>query len=99
MVIVLIVVVVYLIWSGSGCASEDRGRVEKFSTPHEVIEESTLPEETRRIDAHVVYGNGAKSELNFSALPEETRQLINGSDQRGTSCLLSGATTNSTCLS
>jgi hypothetical protein len=83
MVIILSVVVIYLIWSGSGCVSEDDMIVEKFRTPHEVIEESTLPEGTRRIDAHVVYGNGAKSEFNFSALPEETRQLINGSDLNG----------------
>lgn len=81
--IVLAVAVMYLIWSGSGCVPEDRMRVEEFRTPHEVIEESTLPEETRRIDAHVVYGNEAKNEFNFSTLPEETRQLINGSDLEG----------------
>lgn len=83
MVIILSVVVIYLIWSGSGCVSEEDMTVEKFRTPHEVIEESTLPEGTRRIDAHLVYGTGAKSEFNFSALPEETRQLINGSDLEG----------------
>jgi len=82
-VIVLVIVVAYLVWSGSGCVSQGDMRVEEFRTPHQVIEGSTLPEESTRTDAHVVYRNRAKEDFNFSALPEETRRLINGSDLEG----------------